>query len=144
MQNSCWKACSKTKHQKNHIVCIVPKELCNILTRMLKTRLFSEKTAFANWIMHSGICRSVLPSSFIAILSKSTNVSCSEWHFLSNGMVLTTQRMHLKILISKHWWCSACASWFTKDQEGCKLYWASGNKVLDTFSTIQYTVGAGC
>ena len=56
----------------------------------------------------------------------------------------TTQRMHLKILISKHWWCSACASWFTKDQEGCKLYWASGNKVLDTFSTIQYTVGAGC
>ena len=25
-----------------------------------------------------------------------------------------------------------------KDQEGHKIYWASGNRVLDTFSTIQY------
>ena len=26
---------------------------------------------------------------------------------------------------------------YLQDQEGCKLYWASGNKVLDTFSTIK-------
>ena len=32
---------------------------------------------------------------------------------------------------------SACASWFTKNQEGCKIYWASCNKVLDTFSLWQ-------
>ena len=43
-----------------------------------------------------------------------------------------------KILISKWQWLGPCASWFTKDQEGHKLHWASGNKVLDTFSTIQY------
>ena len=43
-----------------------------------------------------------------------------------------------KILISKWQWLGPCASWFTKDQEGRKLHWASGNKVLDTFSTIQY------
>ena len=34
--------------------------------------------------------------------------------------------------------CSPYASWFTKDQEGHKIYWASGNRVLDAFSTIQY------
>ena len=28
--------------------------------------------------------------------------------------------------------------WFTKDQEGHKIYGDSGNKVLDTFSRIQY------
>ena len=32
---------------------------------------------------------------------------------------------------------SACASWFTEDQERRKIYWASGNKVLDTFTMIQ-------
>ena len=37
--------------EKNHMVCIVSKDLCNILTRMLNSsmhRLFSEKTAPAN------------------------------------------------------------------------------------------------
>ena len=33
---------------------------------------------------------------------------------------------------------STCAPWFTKDQEGHKIYWASGNNVLDIYSTIQY------
>ena len=42
------------------------------------------------------------------------------------------------VLISKYQRFSACTSWFTKDQEGGKIYSASGNKVLDTFSTIQY------
>ena len=39
-------------------------------------------------------------------------------------MVLTTQKNVLitfKILISKWWWLGPCASWFTKDQECCKL-----------------------
>ena len=40
-----------------------------------------------------------------------------------------------KILISKCRGFSACAPWFTKDQEGHTIYWASCNKV---FSTIQY------
>ena len=55
-----------------------------------------------------------------------------------NGAYYTTNVIiAFKIMISKCWRFSACASGFTKGQEGRKLYWASGNKVLDTFSTIQ-------
>ena len=43
-----------------------------------------------------------------------------------------------KIVISKCRRFSACASWFTRDQEGLKFYLASGNRVLDTFSMMQY------
>ena len=60
------------------------------------------------------------------------------WVTFLNGMVLILHKECHKILISKCRWLSACASWFTKDQEGHKTYWASGNRVLDTFSTIQY------
>ena len=62
------------------------------------------------------------------------DISCQmEWRLLH-------KECHncIKILISKCQRFSACASWFTKDQEGHKIYWASGNRVLDTFSTIQY------
>ena len=62
-----------------------------------------------------------------------TDISCQrEWRLLHKKNVI------IKILISKCQRFSACASWFTKDQECCKIYWASGNRVLDTFSMIQY------
>ena len=55
-----------------------------------------------------------------------------------NGAYYTKVIIAFKTSISKCRRFSACASWFTRDQEGRKLYWASGNKVLDTFSMIQY------
>ena len=58
------------------------------------------------------------------------DISCQiEWCLLH-------KECHNYILISKCRWLGPCASWFTKDQEGRKLYWASGNKVLDTFSSM--------
>ena len=47
---------------------LCPKLLCNLLTRMLNSgihRSFSEKTAFANWIMHNAVSWSVGQSSLI-------------------------------------------------------------------------------
>ena len=62
------------------------------------------------------------------------DISCQiEWCLLH-------QECHncIKILISKCQRFSVCASWFTKDQDGQKIYWACGNRVLDTFSMFQY------
>ena len=67
-----------------------PKMLCHILTGMLNTSIdyFQRKLLLQ---IESCTVQSVKvysQSCLIAMLGKSTK--CSEWHFLSNGMVLTT------------------------------------------------------
>ena len=50
------------------------------------------------------------------------------FHVKWNGTYYTKNVIiAFKILISKCWRFSACASWFTIDQEGHKIYWASNN-----------------
>ena len=80
------------------------KLLCNISTRILNSsvrRLFSEKIAVANWIMHSAICQVYSQSSHIVILSKTINVSCFEWHFLIEWCLHYTKNVIIRI--SKCW-----------------------------------------
>ena len=61
--------------------------------------------------------------------------------FLSNGMVLTTQRMSQLHLLS---WSQNANGLVLAHHDlqtiksAVKIYWASGNNVLDTFSTFQF------
>ena len=112
-----------------------------ILTRMLNSRLFSEKTALTNWILHSAICQSVLPKySHYHTLKKHKHLMFWGTFLVKwNGAYTKNVTIAFQILISN--WCwqfSACASSFTNNHGGNEIYWASANKVLDTFSTIQY------
>ena len=77
--------------------------------------------------VYSQSSRSGILSQMSHVLS---DISCQIAYYTKNVIIT------FKILISKWRWLGPCASWFTKDQEGRKLYWASGNKVLDTFSSM--------
>ena len=125
MQNSCWKACSKTKHQKNHIVCIVSKDVQKEYLTLAYIDYFQRK---------------------LLLQTESCTVQSVEVYSKSSFIAFYSQKAHaFKILISKCRRFSACASWFTKDWEGHKIYWANSNRVLDTFSLIRYmTVSCLC
>ena len=139
MQNSCWKAYIKTKHQKNHIVCIVSKDVVQHFNKNAElwcTDYFQRKLLLQTESCNLSKCTpevvSLLYSQKAQMSHVLSEISCQmEWCLLH-------KECHNCMLISKYRWFSACTSWFTKDQEGRKIYWASGNKVLDTFSTIQY------
>ena len=79
--------------EKNHIVCIVSKDVVQHFTRILER------------IIHSAICRKCTPKVVsLPYFQKSTNVSCSEGHVLSNVMVAYYTKnviIAFKILISK-------------------------------------------
>ena len=111
---------------QQNIVCIVSKDFVqhfNKNAELNHTRLFSEKTALVNWIMHSAICWSVYTPKVVSLphfqkAQMSHVLSIVKW----NGAYHTKN----VIIVLKNFWSkcrqfSACASWFTKDQEGRKL-----------------------
>ena len=125
---------------------LCPKMLCNILRRMLNSsvhRLFSEKTVLANWIMHSAICGSVLPKwSHCHTLTKHKCLMFWVTFLVKwNGAYYTKNVIiAFKILISNADSLVLVYHDSQKIKKAVKLIGpVSGNKVLDTFSMIQYT-----
>ena len=111
-----------------------PIMLCNTLTRMLNSIAFIDYFQ-RKLLLQTESCtvQSVevySQSSLIAILSKSTNVSCSVGHFLSSGVVLILHKdLDLKIPMVYYY--------DSQRSRRPQTLLASGNKVLDTFSTIK-------
>ena len=110
----------KAPEKSQSVFC--PKMLHNILTRILNCRvhrLFQRKLLLQTESCTVQSVKVYSQSSLIAILSKSTNVSCSVGHFLSSGMVLILHKdLDLKIPMVWSLWIM-----IHKDQEDHKLYW---------------------
>ena len=107
MQNSCWKACSKTKHQKKSQSVLCPMMLCNILTRILNSSIHaifrencSSKLIYAQCNLSKCTPKVVsLPTlkKYKLMSHTLSNISCQmEWCLLHKEVIIA-----FKILISK-------------------------------------------
>ena len=91
MQNSCWKACSKTNTRINQIVCIVSEEVVQHFNKNAELEtIFRVKQLLQTESCTVQFVEVYFQSSHIALLSQMSHVLSD---ILSNRMVLTTQRM---------------------------------------------------